>query len=203
MALKKIFFPVFLYIITAHGCQKLPNYRLFTRFNPTNNTSTLILSKNNIELDSINNIGSYYGKDSIVFKGNNLWDYYYHGRCGTGCSNVYYMRVVENKEKINIVLNILSEYKEYDHANGQTLQEKYSFNGKNIQKRIKINGVTKEIFVEKVRLDRTNNIFYNTFFVNNDKKYYGIKIDSLNYLYLDKNKWKSYIPITGSIEDLK
>ncbi len=162
-----------------------------------------MLSKNNLELDSINNIGSYYGKDSIIFKGNNQWDYYYHGRCGTGCSIIYYMRIIEKKEKINIALNILNEYKENDFITGNTLQKRYFFNENKIQKSIKVNGITKERFEEKINLDNAKNIYYNTLFYKDGKKYYGIKIDSLNYLYLSKNNWKIYIPATENIEELK
>jgi len=83
--LKKMILIISAYLL-INSCRNNNGNSLYTRFDESNRKSTLFLSKNDVIVDSIKNIGSYYRKDSIVKKNENRWDYFYHGRCGTGCS---------------------------------------------------------------------------------------------------------------------
>ena len=112
--------------LLINSCRNNNGNSLYTRFDESNRKSTLFLSKNDVIVDSIKNIGSYYRKDSIVKKNENRWDYFYHGRCGTGCSLVYCMNISSLNNKIKVTLHVLYKSKESD-SNYQISQLKSIF----------------------------------------------------------------------------
>ncbi|GEM_PF-2256816 len=205
MAIKKIILIFSVYLL-INSCTIRHEYNFYTRFDELNRKSTLFLTKDDIIIDSIQNIDSYYGKDSIVRRNNNQWDYYYNGRCGTGCSVLYYMNVSPVNDKIKVKLNILYKSKSNDDYQNILTKEyiPYFSSGKNyISKIIKENGIVKNTTVNPIKYDRKNNIYYNTTFEYNNALYKGIKADSLEYIVLGGNNWKFYNSKSKEISDLK
>ncbi len=207
MAVRKIIFGVIAYLLINSCNARSDEYSFYTRFDELKRISTLFLTKNNVDIDSINNIGSYYGKDSIIKKDNNQWDFYYKGRCGTGCSLQYYMNLTPSNDKIKVRLNILSRYKESNYLSHNSLTKEYvpsfSFKKNYILKRIKVNGIEKSVKISQISLDKKNNIYYNCIFKYNGSNYKGIKIDSIEYILLRENSWMFYNSTTKNLSNLQ
>ncbi|WP_134197430.1 hypothetical protein [Chryseobacterium daecheongense] len=184
---------------------KSNEFKFYTKFDEIGRRSTLFLTKNDIIIDSIKNIGSYYGKDSIVKRNNNHWEYFYNGRCGTGCSVVYYMNLSPIDDKIKVKLNILYKYKEVHYGN-QMIKEyspHFSSSRNYITKVIVENGIQKQKIENEIKYDKKNHIYYNEVFEFNRLNYKGIKIDSLKYILFKENEWKFYDSDIKKINDLK
>ncbi|WP_374441906.1 hypothetical protein [Epilithonimonas sp.] len=203
MALKKIILIIFVYSFINSCKTTSTGYNFYAKFDELNRKSTLFLTKNDVIIDSIKNIGSYYGKDSIVKKNENQWDYFYNGRCGTGCSVVYYMNISPINNKIKVKLNILYKSKESNYGNQTTLTKEYvpyfSSEKNYISKITKKNGVLKNKIICQINYDKKNDIYYNEVFENNK----GIKTDSLEYILIDGNNWKFYDSKSKKINDLQ
>ncbi|MFZ4930316.1 hypothetical protein ACL9RH_14370 [Chryseobacterium sp. Mn2064] len=206
MAIKKIIL-IFSAYVFFNSCMIKNKYDFLTKFDEVNRSSTLFLTKDDIIIDSIQNIGNYYGKDSIVKQNNNQWDYYYNGRCGTGCSVIYYMNLAPIKDKIKVKLNILYKSKEsyYESQNTQIKEYVPYFSKKEnyISKIVKENGIVKNKIVDQINYDLKSNIYYNKVFEYKNSAYKGIKVDSLEYILVDENVWKFYDSSSKKINDLQ
>lgn len=206
MVFKKMILIILAYFL-INSCRINNVYKLYTRFDESDRKSTLFLSKNDVIIDSIKNIGSYYGKDSIVKKNENRWDYFYHGRCGTGCSIIYYMNVSPVNDKINVKLNILYQLKESDsnHQNISTQEYLLHFSSEknDISKITKNNGILKNEISSQIIYDKEYDIYYNEILEYNNSSYKGIKVDSIEYILIDKNNWKFFDSKSGKINELQ
>lgn len=199
---------VILAYLFINSCKVSSNeYNFYTRFDELNRKSTLFLSKNDVVIDSINNIGSYYGKDSIIKKNENQWDYFYNGRCGTGCSLVYYMNLSPVNDKIKVKINILYKSKTSDYENKNISTKEYipqfSSEKKYISMIIKKNGILKNKILYQINYDKKDDIYYNEVFEYNNSNHKGIRTDSLEYILINENNWKFYDAKSGKINDLQ
>ena len=189
------------------SCTKKETYDFHTKFDELNRKSTLFLTKDGVVVDSIVGIGSYYGKDRIAKINDHQWDYYYNGRCGTGCSVVYYMNLSPVDDKIKLRLNILQKYKESNPESQKTLTKEYlanlSLKGSIITKTIKENGMVKNKAVNPIEYDEKNDVYYNVTFQYDNSVHKGIKMDSLEYIVLGENNWKFFDSRTKKISDLQ
>lgn len=190
--LKNIVFVLFS-VILLQGCKAHDNYNIRISNDDYNRKSKLLLMKNGKDIDSMENINSYYGHDSIVYNGKNIWSYYYKGRCGTGCSVSYVMIITYNDDKLKKMLHILNKEKTYDieHKIEKTYIPYFNENDLFIKKEIRILGKKKEEKIVKLEYDLENNIYYNIIYDDLSK---GINIDDENsYIYEKENVWKYYI----------
>lgn len=199
MALKYCFPGVVVFLISACTSK---DYNLQVKFDPGQNVSTLYLTRDNERIDSITGVGSYYGKDILVSVGE-YWDYNYKGRCGTGCSITYYMRLTVVEDKIKPMLNILNRYSEEgdssDFYNEQYIphlsdsQNYVLTKGKNTAKggEVKTN----------LLYNKHENIYYNEIYKIDGNDWKGIHLGKYDYVFIS-NRWKFYNPKNKMLSDL-
>lgn len=195
MALKYLIPGIVLFLTSA--CTS-GHYDLQVKFDPDRRISTLYLISNNEKTDSITGIGSYYGEDSLVSVGN-YWDYKYKGRCGTGCSITYYMRLKVIDDQLKPMLNILYSYTEEDDSSGERFSKQYIPHFSDSQNYIltKAGGVKTNL-----KYSKEENIYYNEIYKIDGNDCKGIHVDTQDYVYTGK-KWKFYNPGTGVLDDLR
>lgn len=178
-------------------------YNVQVRFDPGRNISTLYLISNNEKIDSITGIGSYYGQDTLVSAGN-YWDYKYKGRCGTGCSITYYMRLKVMDDQLKPMLNILCSYTE-EGDSSERFNKQYIVHlsdSQNYILTIKENSAKAGGVKADLMYNTEGDIYYNKIYKIDGNEWKGIHVEGYDYVYTGK-KWKFYNPGNGVLSDLR
>ncbi len=186
------FFSMIISFLIITSCDNKPI--ITSMFNSNRNISTVYYTELDKKIDSLV-FDSYYGKDSISIFSENIWKYTYLERCGTGCSSrkTAFLSIYRNR----LINNLLFEsyYKEFELGDA-TFKKNYirkteiikKENGFFLKRTCLRNDVEFYSKTEKIFFDQDKHLFYNNKFNFEGKEYYGVSIDSSEYIYY-KGKW--------------
>lgn len=187
-----------LIIITALiicSCLKNNLYSLKIEYNRSTHYSSVILSKNNVNIDSIR-IMDYYGVSKIKKLNNKMWHISHIMRCGTDCSRkTQYIFLIKNEKIIN-ALNLPLSYEDPELKDSLYITniDKDSLNMVHYTFYNKIGGLN--IYNQSVeyslKYDTVSNIFYNYLFTFKGLNYKAIKFDDGIHPFIN-NTWGYYI----------